>query len=87
MDITRGVVSQPCLQPRNAWVQCDDCLKWRRIASELADQIDETNCKWYVVARPPRYECADISLFLLVFCYASLKFAAVRRLFSRYFEN
>ncbi|VFQ94966.1 unnamed protein product [Cuscuta campestris] len=32
--------------PRNAWVQCDDCQKWRRITALLADQIEETNCKW-----------------------------------------
>nr|GMD55584.1 histone-lysine N-methyltransferase ASHH2-like [Ipomoea batatas] len=31
---------------RNAWVQCDDCQKWRRIPAVLADQIEETNCKW-----------------------------------------
>ncbi|CAN4121109.1 unnamed protein product [Withania somnifera] len=46
LDIVRSEVSQPFLQPRNAWVQCDDCQKWRRIASVLADQIEETNCKW-----------------------------------------
>ncbi|VFQ74434.1 unnamed protein product [Cuscuta campestris] len=32
--------------PRSAWVQCDDCQKWRRITALLADQIEETNCKW-----------------------------------------
>ncbi|XP_004502541.1 histone-lysine N-methyltransferase ASHH2 isoform X2 [Cicer arietinum] len=32
--------------PRNAWVSCDDCHKWRRIPALLADQIDETNCTW-----------------------------------------
>ncbi|XP_059280243.1 histone-lysine N-methyltransferase ASHH2 isoform X1 [Lycium ferocissimum] len=46
LDILRSEVSRPYLQPRNAWVQCDDCQKWRRIASALADQIEETNCKW-----------------------------------------
>ncbi|KAL3339725.1 hypothetical protein AABB24_028375 [Solanum stoloniferum] len=46
LDIMRSEVSQPYLQPRNAWVQCDDCQKWRRIASVLADKIEETNCKW-----------------------------------------
>ncbi|XAR62849.1 Histone-lysine N-methyltransferase [Bertholletia excelsa] len=30
----------------NAWVRCDDCLKWRRIPASLADSIEETNCKW-----------------------------------------
>ncbi|KAL7086177.1 hypothetical protein ACP275_14G323400 [Erythranthe tilingii] len=32
--------------PRNAWVLCDDCQKWRRIPATLADQIEETNCGW-----------------------------------------
>ncbi|KAL1533577.1 [histone H3]-lysine(4) N-trimethyltransferase [Salvia divinorum] len=32
--------------PRNAWVLCDKCQKWRRIQAALADQIEETNCGW-----------------------------------------
>ncbi|XP_014500972.1 histone-lysine N-methyltransferase ASHH2 isoform X2 [Vigna radiata var. radiata] len=32
--------------PRNAWVRCDDCYKWRRIPAVLADLIDETNRTW-----------------------------------------
>ncbi|WVZ75043.1 hypothetical protein U9M48_023138 [Paspalum notatum var. saurae] len=32
--------------PRAAWVCCDDCKKWRCIPAELADVIDETNCRW-----------------------------------------
>ncbi|XP_047340625.1 histone-lysine N-methyltransferase ASHH2-like isoform X2 [Impatiens glandulifera] len=32
--------------PRIAWVCCDDCLKWRRIAATLADSIEETDCRW-----------------------------------------
>ncbi|XP_057795670.1 histone-lysine N-methyltransferase ASHH2 isoform X2 [Salvia miltiorrhiza] len=32
--------------PRNAWVLCDECQKWRRIQAALADQIEETNCGW-----------------------------------------
>ncbi|KAH6785799.1 hypothetical protein C2S51_038254 [Perilla frutescens var. frutescens] len=32
--------------PRNAWVLCDECQKWRRIPATLADQIDQTNCQW-----------------------------------------
>lgn len=32
--------------PRNAWVLCDDCHKWRRIPAELADVIDEIKCTW-----------------------------------------
>ncbi|KAL8482235.1 hypothetical protein ACS0TY_028403 [Phlomoides rotata] len=32
--------------PRNAWVLCDECQKWRRIPATLADQIGETDCGW-----------------------------------------
>ncbi|XP_077231882.1 histone-lysine N-methyltransferase, partial [Tasmannia lanceolata] len=35
-----------CPKPRLAWVRCDDCHKWRCISAVLADEIDETNCKW-----------------------------------------
>ncbi|XP_068647220.1 histone-lysine N-methyltransferase ASHH2 [Aristolochia californica] len=34
------------IQPRAAWVRCDDCYKWRCISAELADEIEETNCRW-----------------------------------------
>ncbi|KAJ7959179.1 Histone-lysine N-methyltransferase ASHH2 [Quillaja saponaria] len=34
------------LPPRNAWVRCDDCHKWRRIPAVLADLIEEKNCTW-----------------------------------------
>lgn len=43
-----GLGEQP-QSPRNAWVSCDDCHKWRRIPALLADQIDETNCTWYTM--------------------------------------
>lgn len=49
LDILQSETGECLLPPRNAWVQCDDCLKWRRIPSLLADQIEETNCSWYVV--------------------------------------
>lgn len=49
MDILQSEIGERLLPPRNAWVQCDDCLKWRRIPSLLADQIEETNCRWYVI--------------------------------------
>nr|DAD39798.1 TPA_asm: hypothetical protein HUJ06_014121 [Nelumbo nucifera] len=32
--------------PRSAWVRCDDCYKWRCIPAALADEIEETNCRW-----------------------------------------
>lgn len=49
LDILQSEIGERLLPPRNAWVQCDDCLKWRRIPSLLADQIEETNCRWYVI--------------------------------------
>ncbi|EEF42093.1 huntingtin interacting protein, putative [Ricinus communis] len=30
----------------NAWVRCDECLKWRRIPVALVDSIGQTNCHW-----------------------------------------
>lgn len=45
LDMVSNVVEQ-CLSPRNAWVCCDECHKWRRIPATLADSISETNCKW-----------------------------------------
>lgn len=32
--------------PQSAWVCCDDCHKWRRISSILADSIESTECRW-----------------------------------------
>ncbi|XP_031489927.1 uncharacterized protein LOC116257377 isoform X1 [Nymphaea colorata] len=32
--------------PRQAWVLCDDCHKWRSIPAELADSIGDTDCSW-----------------------------------------
>lgn len=40
---------EPHLSPRNAWVRCDDCLKWRRISNALADAIEDTNSSWYAI--------------------------------------
>ncbi|XP_027358952.1 histone-lysine N-methyltransferase ASHH2 isoform X2 [Abrus precatorius] len=46
-DMLSGVgLGEQLLSPRNAWVRCDDCHKWRRIPAVLADLIDETNCTW-----------------------------------------
>lgn len=44
-----GEVREQYVPMRNAWVLCDDCEKWRRIPATLADQIEETNCGWYVI--------------------------------------
>ncbi|CAI9115513.1 OLC1v1016428C1 [Oldenlandia corymbosa var. corymbosa] len=38
-------VIQQFISP-SAWVSCDDCGKWRRIPVALADQINETKCRW-----------------------------------------
>jgi len=50
LDMLSGVgFGEQLLSPRNAWVRCDDCHKWRRIPAVLADRIDETNCTWYTM--------------------------------------
>lgn len=43
---TEKSTNEQNLRPRNAWVSCDDCHKWRCISAALADIIEETNCKW-----------------------------------------
>ncbi|KAG9149163.1 hypothetical protein Leryth_003160 [Lithospermum erythrorhizon] len=43
--VPRGFTEQS-KRPRNAWVLCDDCQKWRRISATLADHLEETNCSW-----------------------------------------
>lgn len=47
LDMLPGGSDEQYLPPHNAWVRCDDCLKWRRIPAELADSIEETKCTWY----------------------------------------
>lgn len=50
LDLLPGVgLGEQHQSPRNAWVSCDDCHKWRRIPARLADLIDETKCTWYTV--------------------------------------
>lgn len=46
LDLIPMGVGKQTLAPRVAWVCCDDCLKWRCIPAELADVIEETNCRW-----------------------------------------
>lgn len=48
-------------QSRVGWVMCDDCRKWRRVPGELADAIDETDCKCSCQGNPNR-EFADFSI-------------------------
>ncbi|KAK4433721.1 Histone-lysine N-methyltransferase ASHH2 [Sesamum alatum] len=45
-QLPSGGLRDQYVPPRNAWVLCDDCQKWRRIPATLADQIEETNCGW-----------------------------------------
>ncbi|KAK1384440.1 Histone-lysine N-methyltransferase ASHH2 [Heracleum sosnowskyi] len=40
-----GVEDEPS-PPRNAWVSCDKCYKWRRIPALLADSIEDTKSSW-----------------------------------------
>ncbi|KAK3009978.1 hypothetical protein RJ639_012833, partial [Escallonia herrerae] len=46
LEMVPSGVGNQYVPPRNAWVCCDDCCKWRRIAAELADSIAETNSRW-----------------------------------------
>ncbi|KAL9394520.1 hypothetical protein Peur_013805 [Populus x canadensis] len=43
--LSSGVMEQN-LSPDNAWVRCDDCLKWRRIPVRLVESISQTHCQW-----------------------------------------
>uniref|UniRef100_A0A803LHI2 Histone-lysine N-methyltransferase ASHH2 n=1 Tax=Chenopodium quinoa TaxID=63459 RepID=A0A803LHI2_CHEQI len=43
--VPTGAANQT-LAPRLAWVCCDECLKWRCIPANLADTIEETDCRW-----------------------------------------
>lgn len=45
---TNGVEDEQS-PPRNAWVSCDKCYKWRRIPALLADSIEDTKSIWYVI--------------------------------------
>ncbi|PIN14114.1 Histone-lysine N-methyltransferase [Handroanthus impetiginosus] len=46
LQFSLGELGGQYAPPRNAWVLCDECQKWRRIPATLADQIEETKCKW-----------------------------------------
>ncbi|PIN22025.1 Histone-lysine N-methyltransferase [Handroanthus impetiginosus] len=46
VQVPSGEVKDQYILQRNAWVLCDECQKWRRIPAALADQIEETNCRW-----------------------------------------
>ncbi|KAL3641727.1 hypothetical protein CASFOL_012542 [Castilleja foliolosa] len=46
LPFSSGELMDQYTPPRNAWVLCDECQKWRRIPATLADQIEETNSGW-----------------------------------------
>lgn len=46
LNVSPAALGEQYLPPRNAWVRCDSCHKWRRIPAELADRIEETQCTW-----------------------------------------
>ncbi|CAK9160363.1 unnamed protein product [Ilex paraguariensis] len=46
LDVVQCSIAEQYTIPRNAWVLCDACCKWRRIPATLADSIGETNCRW-----------------------------------------
>ncbi|KAI5589275.1 hypothetical protein POPTR_005G182100v4 [Populus trichocarpa] len=46
LDTPSSGVMEQNLSPDNAWVRCDDCLKWRRIPVRLVESISQTHCQW-----------------------------------------
>ncbi|KAG8389773.1 hypothetical protein BUALT_Bualt01G0013400 [Buddleja alternifolia] len=46
LQVSSGGLTDQYVPPRNAWVLCDECQKWRRIPAKLADLIEETNSGW-----------------------------------------
>lgn len=73
LDMLPGGPVEQYLPPHNAWVRCDDCLKWRRIPAELADSIEETKCTWYIIIHTMldhfKDSCYADSLFYFYFLY------------------
>ncbi|KAJ6954282.1 hypothetical protein NC652_005885 [Populus alba x Populus x berolinensis] len=46
LDVPSSGVMEQNLFPDNAWVRCDDCLKWRRIPVRLVESISQTHHQW-----------------------------------------
>ncbi|KAG6736275.1 hypothetical protein POTOM_060981 [Populus tomentosa] len=46
LDMLSSGVMEQNLSSDNAWVRCDDCLKWRRIPVRLVESISQTHCQW-----------------------------------------
>ena len=47
LNVVQGAVNEQYTPPRNAWVLCDDCHKWRRIPASLVDSLGHASCTWY----------------------------------------
>jgi histone-lysine N-methyltransferase SETD2 len=80
LDTPSSGVMEQNLSPDNAWVRCDDCLKWRRIPVRLVESISQTHCQWYFIFHPTSHfiYLAVFYLFLLhahPFTYLFLLFA------------
>jgi histone-lysine N-methyltransferase SETD2 len=52
LDMPSSGVMEQNLFPDNAWVRCDDCLKWRRIPVRLVESISQTHRQWYSILCP-----------------------------------
>ncbi|KAG7032825.1 Histone-lysine N-methyltransferase ASHH2 [Cucurbita argyrosperma subsp. argyrosperma] len=46
LNVVQGAVNEQYTPPRNAWVLCDDCHKWRRIPASLVDSLGHASCTW-----------------------------------------
>ncbi|XP_022938750.1 histone-lysine N-methyltransferase ASHH2 isoform X1 [Cucurbita moschata] len=46
LNVVQGAVNEQYMPPRNAWVLCDDCHKWRRIPASLVDSLGHASCTW-----------------------------------------
>ncbi|CAK7346920.1 unnamed protein product [Dovyalis caffra] len=46
LDMSSSGIMEQNSSPDNAWVRCDDCLKWRRIPVGLVESISQTHCQW-----------------------------------------
>lgn len=52
LSVVQGAVNEQYMPPRNAWVLCDDCHKWRRIPASLVDSLGHASCTWYAFILP-----------------------------------
>jgi histone-lysine N-methyltransferase SETD2 len=85
LDTPSSGVMEQNLSPDNAWVRCDDCLKWRRIPVRLVESISQTHCQWYFIFHPTSH-----FIYLAVFLtfsaactplYISIPFICLRNFF------